>query len=106
MSSHWRRYNRYFAPDGHRLDILDNVDDEDTDGELHDSSTPRSDESISLATPERFDSIGKQFRDWKPDAIGEVETKQILDLLAWLLQIDPDQRPSTEDILKHAWFAM
>ncbi|KAI5865652.1 kinase-like protein [Durotheca rogersii] len=119
MFARWRRAPRYFAPDGQRIrsETLDgdessrSSDGEDA-GDVEDVhnvraglETPRSSESISLAAPETFDSLEKQFRDGKPDGIDEVETKQILDLLGRLLQLDPSQRPSTEDILKHAWFS-
>ncbi|KAL8860885.1 MAG: hypothetical protein Q9178_002640 [Gyalolechia marmorata] len=51
-----------------------------------------------------FGSLEDQFRKYKSNEIAEEEEGLVLDLLRCVLRYEPKERPSAEDILKHAWF--
>ncbi|KAL8912724.1 MAG: hypothetical protein Q9172_007454 [Xanthocarpia lactea] len=53
----------------------------------------------------RFGPLEDQFRKHKSNEIAEEEEGLVLDLLRYVLRYEPKERPSAEDVLKHAWFS-
>ncbi|KAJ3544981.1 hypothetical protein NM208_g2747 [Fusarium decemcellulare] len=124
LLSKWRRADQYFSPDGERLDADSDGEgpgsEDGSIGEARDrnvelgpdleidggsSSSTRSSDSLSLASPGNFLSLEDQFNVEKPSDIDEAEGTNILHLLRWIFQYDPAHRPSTKDIISHAWFS-
>ncbi|KAF5002751.1 hypothetical protein FGRMN_148 [Fusarium graminum] len=122
----WRRADQYFSSNGERLQASgpgEDYDSQDGSSQGHiDSdlgadlestgesegqpSTPTSaDGDIPLAYLGSFGPLEEQFNAEKPSDIEEAETKDILDLLRWIFQYDPAQRPTTKDLLQHPWFS-
>lgn len=113
----WRRADKYFGPDGEKLQSRDEGEDspdEDEDiGDRGNGASPGAEfdeemsdtSSVSLAYPGEYSSLQRQFTDEKPDGIGETEEEEILHLLRWIFQYDPSHRPSTAKLLDHPWFS-
>lgn len=68
------------------------------------SQSGASEYSVPLADPPPFSTLENRFHEDKLADIDESEEKQILSLLRWILQIEPQQRPAVEEILKDPWF--
>ncbi len=52
----------------------------------------------------QFEPMENLFRKHKSNEIAEEEEGLVLDLLRYVLRYEPKERPSAEDVLKHAWF--
>lgn len=121
----WRRGSCYFDGDSRRT--YNTEGDESLGGDLSsnsgtcesadgpsesDNGEPTfsdNDEATSnledeLARVRLSEPLEEMFRRKKPMDIDEVEERQILYLLRWILQHDPAKRPSAEEILRHEWF--
>ncbi|KAH7184530.1 kinase-like domain-containing protein [Fusarium flagelliforme] len=115
----WRRADKYFGPDGEKLQSQDggeenpNDDDDENIGDTGNGASPGAESnekmsdisSVSLAYPGEYSSLQHQLTDEKPDDIKEAEEEEILHLLRWIFQYDPSHRPSTAKLLDHPWFS-
>ncbi|KAM5354712.1 hypothetical protein ACJ41O_001359 [Fusarium nematophilum] len=107
----WSRGTRYFDADGNRLDPP--TDDNkrraaDSDEDTEDQSSVNSGISGSgndRSGPGNFESLEDRFDKKKPDGVGEAEQRELVQLMRWILQTDPLQRPSAAEILEHPWFS-
>jgi non-specific serine/threonine protein kinase len=101
----WRRADQCFDASGKRLEVKPQEDDylsgdedmESVDGTDEDSDGP------PLAYLGEFRSVEDQFMAERPSDIGEAEAKEISELLRWIFQYDPADRPSTSDLINHPW---
>ncbi|KAF5009194.1 hypothetical protein FDECE_4559 [Fusarium decemcellulare] len=123
LLSKWRRADQYFSPNGERLEVDSHEEgygsEDGSIGEARDRnlelgpdleidegppSSSGSSDSLALASPGNFLSLDDQFNEEKPSYIDEVEGTNILHLLRWIFHYDPANRPSTKEIINHAWF--
>ncbi|KAI0883989.1 kinase-like domain-containing protein [Annulohypoxylon maeteangense] len=114
LFSRWRRRWEYFDQEGKRLypvnhadegsDDLDMADTASDDAETSELGSFDSTETAFLAPAFGYDALEKRFRDKKTNDIDEKEETQLLQLMHWVLQYDPAQRPSPTEILEHPWF--
>lgn len=135
LAPHWRRRDRYYSPDGKRLEESrvatgrngsstgdsgdedggnsDNSDDGDA-GNGEDEATPldsptsktgQSRSSLSLVDLGDFSSLENEFRDLKPDDMDEEEVEEVVRMMRWILQYDASKRPSAKAVLAHPWFS-
>ncbi|KAL2021757.1 hypothetical protein VTK56DRAFT_6700 [Thermocarpiscus australiensis] len=129
--SRWRRRDKYYGPDGRRLDVTEHGSRDDEggsgsdkdetdqeDGVMEDlasegnggsppdspASTSSQSSSLWLAPPGTFDPLERQLQDHKPDDMDESEAEEVSRLLRWILQYDASKRPSAEEILRQPWF--
>lgn len=121
----WRRGSCYFDADSRRT--YNTEGDESLEGDLSSDSGTResvdghpkladgesafSDVDGTTSNPEDelarvrlSEPLEEAFRRRKPEDIDEVEERQILHLLRWILQHDQAKRPSAKEILCHEWF--
>lgn len=77
----WPRASKWYTADRQRLQ-------------------PHSDEA-----PYIHDSLGRLFAENKSPEIDDQEALIILELLARILEYDPQRRPNAEELLKEAWFS-
>ncbi|KAG5788517.1 hypothetical protein H9Q69_012415 [Fusarium xylarioides] len=99
----WRRADQYFDASGNRLEVKPQEDNYLSGNEDMGSGDGTDEESDGppLAYLGRFLSLEDQFMSERPGDIDEVEAKQILELLRWIFQYDPVDRPSTSDLMNH-----
>ncbi|KAI7782402.1 serine/threonine-protein kinase SRPK3 [Diaporthe eres] len=74
---------------------------DDGESTFSDDDADTSNSEADLARVRLSEPLEEQFRRKKPGDIDEVEEKQILHLLRWILQYDMVKRPSAEEILRH-----
>jgi len=107
LASRWRRRDRYYGPDGKRLDVATGgghgSEGSGTDDDSDSETSQRS--SFSLADPGTFASLEEQVREHKPEGMGEEEVEEVSQLLRWILEYDASKRPSADAILRHPWFS-
>ena len=48
-------------------------------------------------------SMEEMFDETEPD-VSQEEGRKIKDLIRWILQYDPEKRPSARELLQDAWF--
>ncbi|KAJ9150832.1 SKY1-Protein serine kinase [Pleurostoma richardsiae] len=113
LSKQWRRGDKYFGPDGKRLQPANEEEEGEGEGDsgedLPDAESLPSDassSSVPLALADTFDPLEKQFGDEKIAEIEPSEEREIIDLLRWVLQYDVEKRPSATEILGHPWFKL
>ncbi|EGY19378.1 uncharacterized protein VDAG_09580 [Verticillium dahliae VdLs.17] len=114
LFTHWQRGPQYYGLEGEL--IIDDGESDVSDDEKSSQATLESGDNRSqgnrvgsergspLATAESFVSLEQQLRKCKPDDMEEAEEAIVLELLRWILQYDPEKRPSAEEILTHPWF--
>ncbi|KAF5681390.1 CMGC SRPK kinase [Fusarium denticulatum] len=101
----WRRADQYFDASGNRLEVRPHEDDYVSGDEDVESGDGTDEESNGppLAYLDHFLSLEDQFMAEKPGDIDEAETREILELLRWIFQYDPNHRPSAGDLIDHPW---
>lgn len=77
----WPRFSKWYTPDRKRLQ-------------------PYGDEE-----PYIHDSIEIMFANNKSPEIGDEEAAILVPLMRRILEYDPAQRPTAEELLKHPWFS-
>ena len=99
MFKHWRRGNIYLSPDGKTL-ISENAQ-----RELIKKGDQRDEEDLdNVVDEEPAETLESLINRLKPDDLDDEEAKEVLQLLLWILNLDPEKRPSAEQILQHPWF--
>jgi serine/threonine protein kinase len=89
----WSRRHRYFGPNRELISTEVDADDKNVDdGKI---STPR----IKLPV-----TLDEKWLEGRPRQMGDKEAAQVLALLRWTLQPDPEKRPTTTELLDHGWF--
>ncbi|KAF5543296.1 CMGC SRPK kinase [Fusarium mexicanum] len=87
LYSHWKTSSRYYTQDRSKYNCMI-------------GGVPEGREPLML---ER-ESVEQAF-DKKVPEMTEEEAQEVKKLIRWILQYDPAQRPSAEEILRHSWFA-
>ncbi|KAF5673688.1 CMGC SRPK kinase [Fusarium circinatum] len=101
----WRRADQYLDTSGKRLEVKPQEDDYVSGDEDMESGDGTDEESYGppLAYLGEFLSLEGQLMAERPGDIDEAEVKEILELLRWIFQYDPVDRPSTSDLINHPW---
>lgn len=113
LIARWERRDKWIGPNGERLQPEESKDgsassnpESDTD-DLSDSETDELGEAEGIQDDEEItgpvvnDSLEVQVDRNKPDDIAEEETKVITALIREILQYEPSQRPTVEQLLRH-----
>lgn len=132
MFHNWRRGHEYFNLESDRLRTPPEGDDELQEGSAsdyasnhdsgsvdnaHKSSTNNSNgdttdvsrsgsskRSAPLANPPRSKTLEERFRRRKSHDVNVLQEKEVVKVLRWILQPDPELRPSVDEILQRGWF--
>lgn len=87
----------------HLQDDQDEID-EDEMGELTGVQDGHMVSPEGQADPPRYLTIEDRFKKERPEDVDEEEEKEIVRTLYDILRIDPEDRPSADEILKGPWF--
>lgn len=93
------------SSDSETTETEDGLSDPDDGGSISsEDDTVDSSSEDEFARVRMSEPLEEHFRRNKSDDIDEVEERQILQMLRWILQHDPAKRPSAGEILQHEWF--
>lgn len=82
----WKTYSCYFKPDGSLFNCML-------------GGVPEGGEPLILPRPTMEDAFDKA----EPE-IDKDEGRELKELIRWILQYDPAERPTAAEILQHPWF--
>ncbi|KAI9163649.1 SRSF protein kinase 2 [Paramyrothecium foliicola] len=68
------------------------------------SDTAVTEYSLWLINESLFRSLETRLAETKQDGVEDSEIQEVLGLLRWILNLDPEKRPSAAEILQHPWF--